>query len=303
MLSEETLIGINKLIKLLEGTNGELQQIKFVHTIGRLSARKMEDLKALLRELLESKKLDTEVAQALQDQLQASVKIYHNLNLDIVQIKASTLVISQVLKRYFWMAACLVIVSTIITAIALTRFHKEPFNQLVAISQNPKMDLSGYPGLSFPAKLTLFPPGIGAVEALVNQRLEAAFLQIPAELHDRKMPVKLEDPYWRLATDSVVVNGERITIRMVPNDVLRFVHGHISTGDEHPVSGAEVHIGNDTLTFSDAHGDFHLRLSDRQLKEIQVIKVKALGYNESSQLYRSNSSAADFTLYPSKTNQ
>lgn len=301
MLSEETLAGINKLIKIQESNESEIKNNKFLGRITKLSPHKIGQLKSLVKEWNEPQKLEVQFSNALDERFNEIINQYKYLHADIISIKSHIYDIRRILSTNMRFAFITVIVCVIIATIFFVRNRTTPFGVSVILAKDKRLkDLPEYPLLKYPAKLLLLLPDGKTETALVNSNNESYFPELNSRWLNKKLPIKLEDRYWELSSDSIILSNERISLSIKPNNALRYISGSVfSKKDGKPIEKVEVKL-EDTTIYTNIEGVYKLTLPDNMLKDKHEIKFFATGFKDYSDIFLPNSTKGQVPLTPLK---
>ncbi|MHA4810752.1 hypothetical protein ACX0G9_21780 [Flavitalea flava] len=342
MLSEETLIGINKLIAMQEtaatvrkedatnaGSNTGYQRKggKFL----KMSPQQMEELKSLVRELKDNNQLDVQFGEALDNRFEQLASQYKALHGEVLHIKKEVHAIRHTLSINMRYALIVAGISLVVATILIVRKINTPFTASVTLVNDPGLPLpKDYPGLKFPVKGLLLLPD--RTETIVfNEDRSAVSPPLDHDWLHKKMAFRLEDEYWSVSSDSLILSDERTRVSIRPTDKLAHVEGtvaaysgksgspNLSNQTNQPnqpnqpnqsnkpnqpgsifIKGAEVHLGGDTVLYTNDQGVFKALLPSTMLRPMHKVTVIAPGYREETEDYYPNSTPLRFMLQPQK---
>lgn len=122
----------------------------------------------------------------------------------------------------------------------------------------------------------------------VDANGDAHYRSIAGDFKNRKVAARLAARYWKLAQDSITLNGKSQALFILPDGSLSKVEGKvmdIRTGS--PLSGATVEILN-ISTLTDANGNFILEIPLQKQTAEYVVDILLKGYKP----YRGNATPA-----------
>jgi len=154
------------------------------------------------------------------------------------------------------------------------RCNSGPFDFSIQLKETPSSKVPNtYPKLE-DAILELWVDNVfRKSDALKNNT--ADFKSLPAKMKDRSLPIQLKAPYWKLATDSIKINGKSQTIFIEPDGSLAKITGKlIDDVKGNPVPSVTIETLSET-TQTDAQGNFSLSIPlEKQREEYEVYANK-----------------------------
>ena len=124
--------------------------------------------------------------------------------------------------------------------------------------------------------------------------------QIPASFIGSKVPVKLFSKFWKIDSDSIVLN-KSITLKLIPDGSLSQVYGKVMDQDGITVSNVTLTIDTDTIITNQENGIFKIILPNKMQKEYYAIEYSKQGFENYKANYYPVSGYTDISL-PKKKN-
>lgn len=128
---------------------------------------------------------------------------------------------------------------------------------------------------------------------------EVNLKQIPANYIGNKVLVKLYSKYWKINSDSIVLN-KSINLNLIPDGSLSQVYGKVIDENGNSVSNVTIAIDTDTITANQANGIFKVSLPYRMQKEYYAIEYSKKGYENYKSNYYPVSGYTDVVLKKNK---
>ena len=181
--------------------------------------------------------------------------------------------------------------------------HKcdEPLNVIFSLKKDPSLTiLPEYPKLNPLSKLILELPNGKTEINSINYNNESFFPKIDSRWLNMRVPIRMEDNYWELSQDSIILSENRVILFIRPNESLRNIKGKVMSSNGIPIYNATIYIDDTTIT-TDINGDYKARLPYHRLKDIYIIRISVPGFLDTGCYYRANSSMPQF--YLSKKNK
>lgn len=141
-----------------------------------------------------------------------------------------------------------------------------------------KPDLPGYPA-----------PEIGQFKiwqnndwkpasAIQNENLVIDFKNLQPDMVGKKVPVKMEARFWKLAADSLLVSNESSVLRIAPDGSLRIVTGRVVEADGgQPISGVSVTVAGRSME-TDEYGKYYFEISEERQRKEYPLRAEKAGY-------------------------
>lgn len=301
MLSEETLIGINKLIELQEKSDEDLKNQKWLGKAGKLSKKKIDELKLLVSDLKQTNKLEVEFSYALDKRFDELISKYEYLHSDVRSLKTNVFAIRKILSINMRIAIVVVIICVAFVTFIFVQHSNSDFGISITLEKEKRLKISSeYPSLEYPAKLLLILPNGKTEITSVNENNAAYFPKLNSKWKNKEMLIKLDDMYWELANDSIFLSDNNIILGIRPNNTLRNISGNVfSKKDSKPIANAIVKL-EDTTIYTNSQGVYSLLLPYYMLRKKHEIKFFADGFKEYSDIFLPNSSKGQVSLTPLK---
>ncbi|MDP9078882.1 MAG: hypothetical protein M3O71_15745 [Bacteroidota bacterium] len=291
MLSEDTLASIQKLIHEQEMLNEKLTNNNFSANIGRLSKAKIDQLKTIINDINQPKKLQVAYSKALDERFNELNDRYNGLQNDLHSIETN---ISRI-RHTLWINSLFgqtIIIACAVTASVLTiYFFQQPFNISIELLKDknfiPDRD---YPEPEYPLQLRFqFNDKIEMIQ--FNSDQTALLPDVGRAWNGKSIHVKMSDRFWQLSDDKVILTDSHLSIYIKPTSRLAHVTGFVSsyiTG--YPIAHAMVMIMGDTILYTDKNGIFNTVLPTRMLQKTYRLTVTAPGFESKDCYYYPNSS-------------
>ncbi len=264
-----------------EQLNPQIQSSLDLYTISLKN-----DQKLILRELKEGKKLTEKIGR------------------DTHQTKEIVKDINQTLHKE-WMpkkkVAFLSAVSLFSIALFSFWYYKANSDFSLTAYVNASSDLNisdAYPPPDYPIEFKISLPN-RMIDEVVYDNNKLILNVIDGKYIDSKVKISMNDPYWRLVEDSLILKKDLIEIWIEPNGALSEVKGVVRGLNNQFLVNATVQVGTDTLLITDELGRVEARLPIPIQKEWHQLKISAPGYKPGAIEYYPNVSEFDLRLEPS----
>ncbi|MDH4460971.1 MAG: TIR domain-containing protein [Flectobacillus sp.] len=194
-------------------------------------------------------------------------------------------------NKYLWS-----VIATLLVGIlsAFIYFNAQPYDATVFLKPKPLLNMQyAYP-LFKGGELSLL---IGNKEetAQVLANGEVTFKQLAASSKGEKVAIKLSTDYWKLESDSVVLN-KNLHLNLIPDGSLGIITGNVKTSEGDPISGVSISIDNDTSIIADDFGRFNCTLPYRFQKESYVLHFQKKGLKPVKEHYYPKSGNIDIQM-------
>jgi hypothetical protein len=173
----------------------------------------------------------------------------------------------------------------------------QPFAAVISLQPNGSNEVhKEYPALTFPVAISLYLPG-ETKQMQITTGNELVLNNLPHTYKNKMVRLKVHDPYWEEATDSVKLSGTHVIIPLKPTASLGRITGNVkSRNGAISIQGAAIKIGSDTTIYSDGNGFFNALLPHRMKRKEYMVTVEKEGYQTETQLYYPESSDGQFRL-------
>lgn len=288
--------GIDKVIEQNNTILEKLDNKKSTHSENKIYIETKELIAKRSREVPDAmfiKSIEEQI-EPLKKQYAILFKQNEQLIEEVGKVKAITKGISKDLKQN-WLeknkAYVLLGGSIALLLILGLVYHvqKQPFTLVLNIEKNKTMAInSDYPEPNDQARLLVYLP-YGTREKQLTFTNEIILNEIPANQVGASCKIELLDPYWRLSTDSVLLNAKNQAIQIEPNDALSTVSGRVLSRDgQLRIKDAKI-IVESQFTNTDSRGNFLIELPVFERKPSCIIRVEKTGYRTTERIYHPGS--------------
>ena len=194
-------------------------------------------------------------------------------------------------NKYLW-AFVVVLLVGILSAIFY--FKSQPYDATVFLNPDPSLNLKPeYPAFKG-GELSIY---INSKEEKrqILENGEVVFKQLDASSKGEKVAIKLNTDYWKLFSDSIVME-KTVNLHIIPDGSLGRIMGNIKDFSGSGIEGVNITIDNDTTITADKKGIFNLILPNKFQKSYYTLHIEKPGYEPYEDYYYPKSGNIDVRL-------
>jgi hypothetical protein len=177
---------------------------------------------------------------------------------------------------------------------AIIYLSSQPYDATVFLKRDPTLK----PHAQYPAfrggELSVYVANKEEKKQILENG-EVVFKQLPASSKDEKVAIKLNTDYWRLSSDSVVLE-KTVNLHIIPDGSLGRITGNVKNGAGSPIEFVNITIDNDTIITADKSGVFNTLLPVKFQKPVYTLTFEKKGYQSIMEYYYPKSGNIDVRM-------
>ncbi len=177
---------------------------------------------------------------------------------------------------------------------AFIYFKSQPYDTTIFLKPDPSLKLQAEYPIFKGGELSVYTNNKEEKKQVLSNG-EVVLKQLPASSKGEKVTIKLSTDYWKLSSDSVVLE-KTVNLKIIPDGSLGIITGNIKTISGAAIEAVNITIDNDTTIVADKNGFFNVILPYKFQKPTYSLHFEKKGYQPLQEYYYPKSGNIDVRM-------